>query len=62
MAGRNVYEVHTDDGRRHEVETPHHHDDHDVKTWQDHMVDLLKNIAAGITVNRIEKIIFKGKR
>ena len=62
MAGKNVYDVHLDNGRKHEVETPHHHDDHDAKTWQNHMVDLLKNVAAGGTVNRNEKNVFKGRR
>lgn len=58
-----LYEVHTSDGRSHDVTTPHHHDDHDHKTFSQHLLDIIKgatsSVVGGVIVNRI---IYKGRR
>lgn len=44
---QNVYEVRLKDGSVYHVTTPHHHDDHDEKTFKDHLLDIIKSTIAG---------------
>jgi len=59
----NIYEVHTSDGRAHQITTPKHHTQSDEKTFKQHLLDVIKQstaqILAGVVVNRFT---FKGTR
>jgi hypothetical protein len=61
MADDNLYDVTLRDGRRFEVTTPHHHDDHDDATWRRHLVDILKNTVAGLASAAIAAYVFRGR-
>lgn len=57
-----VYEVATNQGNF-DVNTPHHHGDHDDKTFAQHLLDVIKQsgaqIVAGLVVHRFT---YKGRR
>lgn len=58
-----LYEVHTNDGRTHEVPTTHHHSDHDEATFKRHLLDVLKGTASGVASNIIvSRFIYRGRR
>ena len=57
-----LYEVATNQGT-HNVTTPHHHEEHDEKTFTQHLIDVIKQsssqIISGLVVHRIT---YKGRR
>ena len=58
-----IYEVHTSDGRSHQVETPHHHDAHDDKTFAAHLLDVLKGATSSVIGNVVvQRFIYRGRR
>lgn len=56
-----VYDVSIANGDTHRVQTPYHHDDHEREAWTKHLVDLLKNVAAGLAVHHLKDIRYIGK-
>lgn len=56
-----VYDVTVSNGETHRVKTPHHHDDHDRDAWTNHLVDMLKNVVAGLAVHHLKDIRYIGK-
>jgi hypothetical protein len=61
MSEHNLYEVTLHDGQRYNVQTPHHHDDHEPEVWQQHLTDILKGSVSGLVVQGITAIVFRGK-
>jgi len=61
----NLYEVELRNGQSHTVRTPHHHDDHPPKKFEDHLLDVLKGTlggaAGGVIAQGITRIVYKGK-
>ncbi|WP_263588662.1 hypothetical protein [Sphingopyxis sp. GC21] len=57
-----VYEVHTSDGQVHHVETDHHHDHHDERTFVSHLFDVIKGAAGGFLSATITRYVYRGRR
>lgn len=53
MSENNLYEVTLHDGQRFNVQTPHHHDNHDDQSWRKHLTDILKSSVSGLVVQGI---------
>lgn len=61
MAQLNQYEVQLRDGRRYTVETPRYHVNEDARSFEEHLIDILKQTVAGVITIGIGTILFKGK-
>lgn len=60
---KHVYELEGKDGRRHEVATDQHHDDHPPETFQKHLMDVLKGASGGVISGFIlHRVHYKGRR
>lgn len=57
-----VYEVHTSDGGVHHVETNHHHEQHDERTFASHLLDVVKGAAGGFLSATIVRYTYRGRR
>ena len=60
---KNVYEVQLNDGRIfRDVTTEHSHQDHDDKTFKQHLLDVLKGGAGGVVSGFVVHFALKGRR
>ena len=57
-----IYDVHTSDGRVHQVETNNHHSDHSEATFGKHLLDVLKGAAGGFIGGSLQRFVYRGRR
>lgn len=58
----NLYGVQTSSGKNFDVTTNKHHDDHDDKTFRDHLLDVIKGTASQVIGEVVVRYTFKGRK
>jgi hypothetical protein len=57
------YHVELSDGKNYTVTTNHHHDDHELDVFLNHLLDIIKGTVSGVLSNVIvRRFTYRGQR